>query len=340
MKKILSLFFACAFMIFACAGCGNSQTTADNGQTAQSQESTKDTDSKVVKIAVPDGLPAMAAAKLIKETPDIKENVKTEYTIEKSADSLATSVMKGEPDIAIVPSNLAASVYNKNKNYKIAGTAGWGSFYIGTTDSSVNTIEDLKGKEVYNIGKGLTPDITAKAVFEEKGIDPEKDINFSYVDGVSELAPLILSGKAQYAVIPEPALSTVQSKNPDFKIIAGLNDEWKKADNSEFGYPQSTVIIKEDLIKDNKEFAEAFIEKMKESTSWAVENPDDLAVYCSEIGVSADKSIIPKAVSKSGLNFVPVKECREEYKKYFEKLNEKDAKTIGGQIPDEEIYME
>lgn len=118
-----------------------------------------------------------------------------------------------------------------------------GIFYLGSTNPEA-TLENLKGKEVYNIGKGLTPDITARAILKDKGIDVDNDINFSYVDGVSELAPIILAGKAEYAVIPEPALSTVQTKNENFKVILDLNEEWKSINNSEYGYPQATVIVK------------------------------------------------------------------------------------------------
>ncbi|MDO5518770.1 MAG: ABC transporter substrate-binding protein, partial [Clostridium sp.] len=238
MKKKTALLLAVLLGMFTFAGCGNNQDTQQ-----------KVTETKEIKFSVPDGLPAIASAKLIKEEPDIKDGYKISYTIEQSPESLTTSVMKGEPDVVIVPSNTAAIAYNKNKSYKIAGTIGWGSLYLGSSDKS--GISDLKGKEIYNIGKGLTPDIVAKSVLKDKGIDIDKDINFTYVNGVTELAPIILSGKAQYAVIPEPALSTVQSKNSDFTTIMDLNEEWKTINNSEYGFPQSTIIVKNDLIEND-----------------------------------------------------------------------------------------
>ena len=200
MNKKIVLMLSSIMSIFMFTSCGN------NGRI----ENTKSIEElKEINFTVPDGLPAISAAKMIKERPEIDKDHNIDYNIEQSSDTLTTSVMKGEPDIAIVPSNLAATVYNKNKQYKIAGTVGWGSFYIGSSDPEVTTVDMLKGKEVYNIGKGLTPDIIARAVLKDKGINTDSDINFSYVDGVTELAPVILSGKASYAVIPEPALSTV-----------------------------------------------------------------------------------------------------------------------------------
>jgi NitT/TauT family transport system substrate-binding protein len=332
MKKKVSLFLVIALSMLTFVGCGNNNV-------AENESKNQSTETKDISFVTPDGLTAIAVAKLIKEKPEVKEWYNINYTIEQSSDSLVTSVMKNEPDIAIVPSNVAANVYNKNKKYIIAGTIGFGSFYIGTTNKN-QTINDLKGKEIYNIGKGLTPDIIARTVLKDKGIDVDKDINFSYVNTVNELAPIILAGKTQYAVIPEPALSTVQSKNEEFNVILNLNEEWKKINNSEYGYPQSTLIVKKDVYENDKEFVTELLKHVKEATEWVYSDKETLGTYCEEIGVSAKKPIIIKSIDRSNIKFVDIKDCYKEYKTYFEKLNEFDPKTIGGSIPDDQIFME
>ncbi len=44
----------------------------------------------------------------------------------------------------------------------------------------------------------------------------------------SELAPLFIEGKAKYAVVPEPMLTQIMTKKPETKIVASLNEQWKK----------------------------------------------------------------------------------------------------------------
>lgn len=332
MRKKLSLFLVVILSMATLIGCGNNNS-------AQGESVKKETETREINFVTPDGLTAMAVAKLIKEKPEVKAGYNINYTIEQNSDSLVTSVMKNEPDVAIVPSNVAATVYNKNQEYKIAGTIGFGSLYIGTTNENQN-INDLKGKEIYNIGKGLTPDIIARTVLKDKGIDADEDVNFSYVNSVNELAPIILSGKTQYAVIPEPALSTVQSKNDKFNIMLDLNEEWKKINNSEYGYPQSTIIVKKELYDEDKEFVNNLLNQVEESEKWANSNKEALGDYCEEIGVSAQKPIVIKAVDRANLKYVDIKDSIKDYKTYFEKLNAFDPKTIGGKVPDDEIFME
>lgn len=274
MKKKVSLFLIMILCVFTFAGCGSS---SNQSKSEDNKKSTKD-----ISFVTPDGLTAIAVAKLIKEKPEIKSGYNVNYTIEQNSDSLVTSVMKSEPDIAIVPSNVAATMFNKNKEYKIAGTVGFGSFYIGTTNQN-QSVEDLKGKEVYNIGKGLTPDIIARTILKEKGIDVDKEINFSYVNTVNELAPIILSGKSEYAVIPEPALSTVQSKNDKFNVMLNLNEEWKKLNDSQYGYPQSTIIVKKELLENDKEFVSELLKQVKDSEEWIYNNKETVGDYCEEI---------------------------------------------------------
>lgn len=85
--------------------------------------------------------------------------------------------------------------YNKEAKYKLAGTVGFGSLYVISSDDSVNSLEDLKGKDVYNVGQGLTPDLIFKILLQNDGINPEKDLTLSYVNATSELAPLFIEEK-------------------------------------------------------------------------------------------------------------------------------------------------
>ncbi|MBY0756453.1 ABC transporter substrate-binding protein [Clostridium sardiniense] len=326
MKKKITALLLVVLSIFAFVGCGNSEEKAKEP-------------AKEIKVAIPDGLPAISAAKLIKDNPVIEKRYNVTYSIEKTPENIVTSVMKGEPDIAIVPSNVAATQYNKGAGYKIAATTGWGSFYLVSTEK-IKDIKDLKGKDIFNIGKGLTPDIVTRDVLTHLGFNIDKDITFSYLNGITELAPTILSGKAKFAVIPEPALSQVLAKKPDLNIIMNLNDEWKKQNDSKYGFPQATIIVKEDLIKNNKEFVDKFLKELENSVNYALEDKKELGAICEEIGVSANKDIITKSIEKSNLKYVPIKYSEKEYNTYFKKLDGFDKKSIGGKIPDEGIYME
>lgn len=330
MKKKIAFILSVVLSVGILTSCGDKKV--------DKKEDVKEV--KEIKMVVPDGLPSMSVGKLVKENPEVNKAYKINYTIEKTPETLVTSVLKGEPDIAIVPSNVAATAYNKSGKYKIAATTGFGSFYLVSTNEEVKELKDVKGKTVANIGRGLTPDIITKTIFKESGIDVEKDVKFDYLNAVTELVPALLSGKQSLAVIPEPALSTALAKNPKVKIIANLNDIWKKLNKSEFGFPQATVIVKTDIIEKDKEFLNKFLSNVKDSIAWSYENKSKLGEYCEEVGISVKKEIVDKAMERSNIKYADIKDTKNEYINYFKKLNDFDNKTIGGKVPDEGIFME
>lgn len=264
----------------------------------------------------PDGLPSFAISKSLSEDKKIG-NIEMSYSIQKTPDLLLSELMKGKVELAVVPSNLALQAYKKNLGYKVAATIGWGSLYLVSTEE-INDISELKGCEIYNTGKGLTPDIVFKTILNNNGLS-EQDVNLAYVGAAAELAPMVMSGQAKYAVLPEPALSTVMSKNNKVKILLNLNEEWSKINNVEKGYPQSTLLIKEEFyntIKDNGQYEE-IINKLKDSEEWAINNPQLAADKCEELGITVNKEVIDKSIKNSNLSFTKIEDCTTEYEKYF-----------------------
>ncbi|MGL5328994.1 MAG: ABC transporter substrate-binding protein [Peptostreptococcaceae bacterium] len=329
MKRVGSLILGIMVGMFVFVGCSGTEQGEKN-------KDDENIEVKNVKVIAPDGLPGISLAKLAKENTEIKSGYNVEYSIEATSDTLSTSVMKEEPDLAIVPSNMAAIAYNKTSNYEILGTVGLGSFYLVSSEG-IENFEDLVGKEVGNTGKGLTPDITLQALLKNKDINVE-EIDFNYVNAMNELVPLLVTNKLKTGIVAEPALTSLMEKNKDIKIIESLNDEWKRMTKLNSGYPQSTLIVKSSFVKENPEFVSGFIKQISEGISWANTSPDLAGNYAKEIGVSTEPSIITKSMERANLNFINISDMEEEYKNYYQTLFDFDAKAVGGKIPDEGIY--
>lgn len=289
-----------------------------------------------IKVVAPDGLPALSLVKMMNEKSQI-DGVDLEYKIEKLSESLVMTLMKKEADIAIVPSNLAGQLHNKGLGYKIGGTVGWGSFYVISREN-FNSLKDLKGKEIGTIGKGLTPDIILQTLLKKNGLDLSKDIKIDYLNSGNELAPLYLSGKKDIVVIAEPMASKILSKDKNSKINVELNQEWKKLFNVAKGYPQSTLVVSEEILKENPNFLNKFIKELKDSIDF-IESDNKRLEYISKAQITLPKDIIDEAIKKANFDFTTGAEGKEEYMIYFKEIAESNKKAIGGKIPNEEIFI-
>jgi len=334
-------------------------------------------DKKTYNFAVPDGLPSLSISFMVSETETIIGDGDTalvehyildspiSYSIEKMPDALVTQLMRRGPDIAIVPSNVAAQLYNRNLGYKIAGTVGWGSFYI-VGRRKFDSFDDLKGKDgnkikIGMIGRGLTPDVVFRKILKENNIDIDNDIEVEYYTNGSELLPLYLSNQLDTIVIAEPALGNIFRREPDTIISFNLNDEWKKLYDSQYGYPQSTLILRESIYED-KELLSKVVELVEKSASDMIsqsigyvrekiyrmylkdryENKvkdftEDSFDYGSTL-VSLYHDI-SDTLERSNINFIKADVIQDEYINYFKAIEEMDNRMIGGKIPDEEIFI-
>lgn len=320
-KRLMRLTLPLMALILA-VGCGKPAQTAEP---------------VTLKVSVPDGIPALTMTKMIHENSLTYENITLEYTVEKTTDALAAKVLSGEADIAVVPSNLAAQTYNKELGYKIAATGGLGSFYL--ISEEITDASQLPGQEITTIGKNLTPDIMLRHILDLKGITADEDVTINYLNGATELAPNYIGGKADIASVPEPMLAAIMAQKPDSNMILDFNEEWKAAHSSKYGYPQSSLIVKEELATDKKEFVEAFLAEYEKSINWANENPEELGKYAKELELGVNPETLAQAIKGANMKFVSASDSMEDYNKFFGVLFEMEAKTIGGAIPDEGLYF-
>ena len=145
------------------------QTEEQNAESEEETEQT-DTDDSVMKIGALKGPTAMGMAQLLDADG-------YDFTIAASPDEIVPMVVQGNLDIAAVPANLAATLYQKTeKDVSVLAVNTLGVLYIVENGDSVKSVEDLKGKTIYASGKGATPEYALDSVLEASGIDPEKDV--------------------------------------------------------------------------------------------------------------------------------------------------------------------
>ncbi|MBZ2175280.1 ABC transporter substrate-binding protein [Schnuerera sp. xch1] len=338
MKRALLLLLSLVLILSLVIGCNKTEIkeTSDN-DISTDEEINEET--QTIKFYFPGGVPALTVAKLAKENPAIDENINIEYKFQNSPDLLVTKVLKEEADIAIMPSNLAAQVYNKGIPYKLSGTSVWGTLYLMSTED-IDSFQELKEKEIYSFGKSLTPDLVFKYILSKNNISLDADVVITYLNAASEVGPAFISGKTSLAVLSEPAVTNIMMKKENAKVIFDLNEEWSNITGAENGYPQASLIIKSDLIENNREFVENFIEVYEENLKWAKNNPEKLGEYAEELEIGITKDIVTEGIERMNIGHFDIKDTKEEYKMYYEVLLDFAPEVIGGKLPDEGLYFE
>lgn len=325
MKNFLAALLCAisAFALLSLSGCKNKAET--------------------VNVYVVDGAPVLSVANILSE--EELDGVKLNVKIVPSADNLIAAMTNKEADIAVCPINLASALYNKGLDVKLLSVNITGVLHlVGKTDA---TFETLKGKTVYNIGAGGTPDITLKYLIKSAGIEytenldaPEADkINVKYVSAASELIPLLKQGKAEYGVIGEPAASNAYSKVPGLKSVIDLTKEWDKI-NGGVLYTQAGVTVNGEFLKNNKKFVKSFYEKLCDNKRYCLENSSEIKSAALKKGSALQIDFTADVIDKCNLTCLKAADKKESVEKYLSVLYDFAPKSIGGKLPDNDFYAE
>ena len=294
--------------------------------------------SKDVRVKTYNGLPAISICKLIKEEENIKSSYKTSYTIESNDKKLVESLNKKQVDIALVPTDMAAKVYNKNSSYQICASIGQGSYYLVTSDPEVTGFNStLINKEIAIAGENSMTDNIVKAILKKNNID-ETLVKFKYTNTVPELVKTLTLGEIYTGIVPETSLTSLLYKHSGLKILASTNDAYENTFDISEGYPQFSVIVRKDFAKNNKEYVNKFLSKVKESIEFVNNNPLQAGAYGEELKIPIKPQILSKAIKRCNLKFIEIDKFKQNYEYFFDILYNYNNEAVGGTVPDESIY--
>ncbi len=292
---------------------------------------------KTVRVIVPVGVPSISMAEMIKGEGLNMPGYNVDYQVLESPDVLAGKLISNEADLAVVPTNLAIKLYNKGIDIRYGGGVVWGILYV-VSQEKADGWQALKGKDLYTIGRGLTPDIILRYLLTKNGLTPDKDVHIRYANSTSELVPTFLVGKSSYSLLPEPALSMVMKKKPSTSLMFDLQKEWTKATGIADGYPQASLIMIGDFAEKNPEFIKRFLAAYEKSVQKTNAEPEHAAKLAATFLKSPGAPIIAKAIPRSNLHWVPAAEARKPLEIYFKVLHDFNPAVIGGKMPDDGFY--
>lgn len=291
-----------------------------------------------IKVMVPYGTPALTMAKMIEEKPQIMKGLTVDYETIQATDVLAASIINNEVDIAVIPTNLAATLFGKGVDYKLAGPSIWGVLYLVSSED-INSISDLKGKTISLMGRGLSPDGLMQYMLTENGLNPEIDVTLEYFSGSTELATSFITGESDIAMIPEPLLTNVLMKREDASVVLDLQEEWTKITGFE-KYPQASLVISNRLIEERPDVVDSFIQEYSKSVEWLNDNPAKAGVYYESLEIGLSATIVEQAIPNCNLEYMSAKEAKEALNAYLNVLYEFNPKLLGNKEVDEAMYFE
>ncbi len=336
----LALALCAALVMTSFAACSAKEEANNSSQENTSPVSSTTVEKELVNVAALKGPTAIGMAKLMGDNDSQQTQNQYNFTIAAAADDIVGKLTSGEVDIAAIPTNLAATLYQKtNGGIQMLAVNTLGVLYLTDSTGEIQSVDDLKGKTIYASGEGSVPQYVFDYILAQNGIDPQKDVTIEYKTEHSELATLAISGDAPICVLPEPFVTQVKAKNSNITAALDLTEEWEKVTDGKYQLAMGCIVVRKGFLDEHKEAVDKFLSEYKASTEYANSNIEQTAKIVGE------KDIMPEEVAKQAIPncnivFLSGEEMKQSVSGFYQVLMDFQPKSIGGKLPDDAFYYQ
>lgn len=334
--------------MFAITACQTNSTANNDGTTNQPTtegnaitNATLDYVSQHVKVAALKGPTAIGMVKLMKDSKEGQAANDYEFTIAAAADEFTSLLIKGDIQLAALPCNAAATLYNKSEGkIQLLGINTLGVLYILENGNTIQSVADLKGKTIYTTGKGTTPEYTLRHLLKSAGIDPDNDVVIEFKSEAAEVAQTMMAaGNGAVAMLPQPYVTTLQNNNADIRIALDVTKEWEAVTKDGSTVVTGVIAVNTKYYENNKQTVDKFMEEYQSSVSYVNANVDAAANLVEEFDIFK-AAVAKKAIPYCNITFITGEECKNKVSKYLTVLFNENAAAVGGKMPDEKFYIQ
>lgn len=336
MKRLFALLLIATMLLLPVACTGTPENT--NTETTETQTKAPDPAIRLMAMTGPTG---MGLANLI-HNDTVGSGNRCDYTatLVSSPDQVVAPIAKGECDIAAVPINLAATLYQKtNGQIQILCANTLGVLYMVENGNEIQSVDDLKGKTIYAPNPGSTPEYVLRYVLRQNGIDPEMDIVLEFLTGGDEVAAKLASTPNAIGMLPEPKLSAFLSANSNFRVCLDMTEEWDAVAGEGNTLVQGVFVARKAFVDEHPELVAKFLDDYNDSQAFVKQNPDLGAQYIVDAKIIPQVGLAKKALPGANITFLEGEEMKSAVKKCLAVLHEANSASVGGKLPADDIYF-
>lgn len=251
---------------------------------------------------------------------------------------LRKGMMDGSVDFAVLPMTMAALLYNTGIDYRVAAVPIWGSLYLCGTDTTVGSLQDLRGKNVNVMARGMTPDVLLRHLLSASGLEPETDVRLDYRFPTHiDLANAAIAGRAPLCVLSEPFLSQALNSNPSLHVLVDLGAEWMELEEKPLA--ETAFLCRGALADSDRAAVDRVVAALKRSAEQVKADPDSAAVLAAGFGINPDTAALRASTSRSGFDVVTASDAEKEINDYLRVFLQASPEAVGNSMPDERFIV-
>lgn len=353
-KRLMTLLLALCLCAALCA-CGGSKAPASTATdlnatpaptpaadtsepTAEpTEEPAPEVDAELpVNVMVLNGTTGFGMAKLINDAAEGKAALNYAFSVESDASNITAALANGTADIAALPTNAAAAMYNKtNGGVQLLALNTRGVLYVvvNTETESIKSLADLAGKTVYVPAQN--PSFIFSYICQKNGLD-DVTIDNTYAQP-ADLRTALAAGDVSVAVLPEPMVTIALSANDKLAVALDLTKEWDEVSPAG-SLVQGCVVVRTEFAAEHPTEVAAFLEEYEKSVALLTEDADTASQLIESTGVFAKGAVAKKALPNCNVCFITGEDMKAAMSDFLDIMFSVAPNSVGGAVPGDDFY--
>ena len=299
----------------------------------------------IINVYTLNGTTGFGMAKLMSDAKAGTTTEKYNFSVQTDASYVTAALLNGSADIAALPTNAAANVYNKSEGgVVILAVNTLGCLYLLTNQNeNITSFEDLRGKTVYVPAQN--PTFIFTYLCQQNGLKVGEDItiNSSTYAKPDALKDAVAAGLVDIAVLPEPmvtiAINAAKTANNGTIITNAmdLTDEWNKV-ALEGSLVQGCIVVRREFFEKYPGAVKNFLNEYRASIEYVTANIDEASQMIVDNGIFANANVAKKALPNCNICFLYGGEMEIAMQTYLGILFDIAPASIGGKLPADDFY--
>jgi NitT/TauT family transport system substrate-binding protein len=260
----------------------------------------------------------------------------------RDPDEMRAGLTSGTMPLVIMPTAAAANLHNRGLGLRLVNVMTNGLLHVIAADPALTSLPALKGLKLAVPFRNDTPEFVARRLLAHHGLVAGRDLQVDTTGTPIEAIQLLLAGRTDAALVPEPAATAAILRGAlQGKIIHRVMDiqvEWAKVAGGPPVLPQAGLAVTDAFLRERRALVER-VHAVLIAVTATVNATPSVAAAQSAAAFELPQPVIERAIPYSKLVATAARDARDDLERMYKTIADGDPAVIGGKLPGEEFYL-
>ncbi len=270
----------------------------------------------------------------------VADNVR--FRVWRNPDELRAGLTSKTMDLFILPTQVAANLHNRGLGVRLVNVMTNGLLYVVAPHGGPPTLPALKGRSIAIPYRNDMPDLLFRRLLAAHGLSLDADLQVQFTGSPIEALQLLLAGRIETALIPEPAATAAivrsAASGKTLSRAIDIQQVWGEVTGRSAVLPQAGLGVSASFYEQHPQTVAALRDALIAATASAVANPARAASDAAAM-LEMPWPVLEQSVPYSNLVATRAAEARPALEDMFRTLAESDPRIIGGSLPPADFYL-